>query len=132
MCSQQSLYANQKRRRTVFSQHQIFEMEKLFQSTRYPTILQRENLAKQVNLHQSTIQVWFQNKRAKLRKESKLQNSQNTLQYHHLETIASPSSTGPDEQYINNNFYDHGLNLRPNLGMVEEYDLVETISRLFN
>ncbi|XP_050435427.1 uncharacterized protein LOC126842455 [Adelges cooleyi] len=76
--------------------------------------------------------VRIQNRRVKWRKESKLQNDQNTLQYHHLETIASQSSTGHQAHVESNNFREslyethlnetsYGtMNLRPDLEEQEE------------
>ncbi|XP_050435425.1 uncharacterized protein LOC126842456 [Adelges cooleyi] len=93
-----------------------------------------EEEEEEVQISWEEIDEWvrIQNRRVKWRKESKLQNDQNTLQYHHLETIASQSSTGHQAHVESNNFREslyethlnetsYGtMNLRPDLEEQEE------------
>ena len=60
-----------RRQRTQFSKYQLNELEKLFQMTRYPDIYCREDLSVRIAIPESRIQVWFKNRRSKIRKDEK-------------------------------------------------------------
>lgn len=56
---------NRKKTRTVFSRHQIFYLESAFDAKRYLSSTERSEIASTLNLTETQVKVWFQNRRNK-------------------------------------------------------------------
>lgn len=57
--------------RVVYTDHQRLELEKEFHYSRYITIRRKTELASNLGLSERQVKIWFQNRRAKERKQVK-------------------------------------------------------------
>uniref|UniRef100_A0A3Q3XRH0 Homeobox protein engrailed-like n=1 Tax=Mola mola TaxID=94237 RepID=A0A3Q3XRH0_MOLML len=64
-----------KRPRTAFTLEQLQRLKTEFQGNQYLTEQRRQSLAQELGLNESQIKIWFQNKRAKIKKTSGNKNS---------------------------------------------------------
>ncbi|KAM7539975.1 hypothetical protein Aperf_G00000036647 [Anoplocephala perfoliata] len=59
-----------RRARTAFTYEQLVTLENKFQSTRYLSVYERLNLALALNLTETQVKIWFQNRRTKWKKQN--------------------------------------------------------------
>ncbi|GMR31961.1 hypothetical protein PMAYCL1PPCAC_02156, partial [Pristionchus mayeri] len=62
---------NGRRERMTYDRNQLKTLEDVFKSTPYPDASKREQLAKILHLEETRVQVWFKNRRAKQRSQTK-------------------------------------------------------------
>ncbi|RWS30141.1 engrailed-like protein [Leptotrombidium deliense] len=65
---------DEKRPRTAFTAEQLARLKQEFNESRYLTEKRRQDLARELKLNESQIKIWFQNKRAKIKKATGTRN----------------------------------------------------------
>lgn len=64
-------FAPKRKRRVLFSQQQVMELEKRFDKSRYLNAQDRDQLAHALSLTSTQVKIWFQNHRYKTKKAAK-------------------------------------------------------------
>ncbi|KAG6446174.1 homeobox protein 10 isoform X2 [Manduca sexta] len=65
-----------KKARTTFTGRQIFELEKLFEVKKYLSSGERADMAKLLNVTETQVKIWFQNRRTKWKKKDNVSNAE--------------------------------------------------------
>ncbi|XP_075057080.1 homeobox protein Mix.1-like [Mixophyes fleayi] len=100
---------SQRRKRTVYNQDQLDILEEFFQTNMYPDIHHRELLAKRLYVPESRIQVWFQNRRGKARREKSRSRNMNVCY--------------PNMRHSVNNTHPSALNPNHSLSVSEQHQM---------
>ncbi|CAH6779922.1 LOC691272 [Phodopus roborovskii] len=71
------------RKQYKFTPEQVLELDRVFEETHYPDAVKRKELAELINVEECTVKVWFNNRRAKLKKHQKALTQKSTLPSKH-------------------------------------------------
>ncbi|XP_052269425.1 thyroid transcription factor 1-like [Dreissena polymorpha] len=63
--------SQRRKRRILFSQAQVYELERRFKQQKYLSAPEREHLASMINLTPTQVKIWFQNHRYKCKRQQK-------------------------------------------------------------
>ncbi|CAF0798367.1 unnamed protein product [Didymodactylos carnosus] len=90
-----------KRSRIQYTQQQLHILESTFQLHHYPTVDIVDNLAEGLKLQTQKISVWFQNRRSRMKKESKHAKISN-IQHQELKSpaVRSPTCFSPSSSSL--------------------------------
>ncbi|XP_039981653.1 NK2 homeobox 4b [Xiphias gladius] len=72
--------APRRKRRVLFSQAQVYELERRFKQQKYLSAPEREHLAGLIHLTPNQVKIWFQNHRYKLKRQAKDKAAQHLQQ----------------------------------------------------
>uniref|UniRef100_A0A8C1U252 NK2 homeobox 4a n=1 Tax=Cyprinus carpio TaxID=7962 RepID=A0A8C1U252_CYPCA len=72
--------APRRKRRVLFSQAQVYELERRFKQQKYLSAPEREHLASMIHLTPTQVKIWFQNHRYKMKRQAKDKTAQQLQQ----------------------------------------------------
>ncbi|CAF1286877.1 unnamed protein product [Rotaria sordida] len=96
-------FAPKRKRRVLFTQQQVMELEKRFDKSRYLNAQDRDQLAHSLNLSSTQVKIWFQNHRYKTKKASKEKGGNNCV------------DSGDEQPISTNNPHQHHSQIQTNM-----------------
>ncbi|XP_012583543.1 PREDICTED: homeobox protein Nkx-2.4 [Condylura cristata] len=84
--------APRRKRRVLFSQAQVYELERRFKQQKYLSAPEREHLASMIHLTPTQVKIWFQNHRYKMKRQAKDKAAQQLQQEGNLGPPPPPAS----------------------------------------
>ncbi|KAK3585495.1 hypothetical protein CHS0354_003345 [Potamilus streckersoni] len=110
-------YRKPKRIRTAFSPSQLLQLEKAFEKSHYVVGQERKDLAAELQLSETQVKVWFQNRRTKHKRTNTEEESGNSSQgqSRDLDLDASNANDSNEESDISDidDMYDESDNYTP-------------------
>ncbi|XP_071447957.1 homeobox protein Hox-B3-like [Hetaerina americana] len=98
-------HKKKKKARTTFTGRQIFELERQFEVKKYLSSSERADMAKLLNVTETQVKIWFQNRRTKWKKQDNISNAeaaehknQSTAKGEKGEKKSSEKATGGDKK----------------------------------
>ena len=87
--------------RVVYSDHQRLELEKEFHYSRYITIRRKAELAQTLALSERQVKIWFQNRRAKERKQNKKRDEATVMKMGDMSPELAEENKQQIQQHMN-------------------------------
>ncbi|KAK3095998.1 hypothetical protein FSP39_021832 [Pinctada imbricata] len=86
--------AKKKKARTTFTGRQIFELEKQFEQKKYLSSAERAEMATLLNVTETQVKIWFQNRRTKWKKQENISNAEAAEHKLNIEKSTNPQKSG--------------------------------------
>nr|AAB81844.1 NK-2 class homeodomain protein [Caenorhabditis elegans] len=93
-----SSMSQRRKRRVLFSQAQVYELERRFKQAKYLTAPEREQLANSIRLTPTQVKIWFQNHRYKCKRQEK-EKAMSGLGHSEDGSSPPPDNDDDDDKY---------------------------------